>query len=107
MSEYTPDCWVIVEFSGTKVPKTYHRVLAGWYGGYAGSDSWKLSSGFDDFKDMIDRGDHWEIHNTSGSVYICYKQCERFSNLTASIFASYASDNTEEVAMTNISFWKE
>lgn len=104
MSEYTPDCWVIVEFSGTKVPKTYRRILAGWYGGYAGSNSWKLSSGIED---MIDRGDHWEIPNHSGSVYHCYKAVERFSMLTGGIFATYSKDNTDECTMTHIKIGKD
>ena len=97
--EYTPDCWVIVEFSGTKVPKTYRRILAGWHGGYAGSNSWKLSSGIED---MIDRGTHWEIPNHSGSVYYCYKAAERFSMMTGSIYASYAKENCEEFSMKHI-----
>ena len=99
MSEYKPDCWVIVEISGTKVPETYRRILAGWYGGYAGSNSWKISSGIEE---MIDRGDHWEIPNHSGSVYYCYKSAERFSMLTGNIYSNYAKDNSDEHRMVHI-----
>lgn len=98
-NKYTPDCWVVIEISGKKVDKPYRRVLAGWYGGYAGSNSWKLSSGIED---MIDRGDHWEIPNHSGSIYYCYKSLERFSMLTGSIFSNYCKDNNEDVVMTHI-----
>jgi len=97
--EYTPDCWVIVEFSGTAVPKTYRRVLAGWYGGYTGSNSWKLSSGIEEMTDM---GNHWKILNSSGSIYYCYKAVERFSMLTGGIFATYSKDNSEEYSMNHI-----
>lgn len=99
MSEYTPDCWVIVEISGTKVPETYRRILAGWYGGYINGDSWKMSSGI---IEMIDRETHWEISNHSGSTYYCHKAAERFSSMTGSIYASYAKENNEEFSMTHI-----
>ncbi len=43
MSEYTPDKWVVIEidYDGVKTQK----ILSSWYGGWAGSDSWRLSSG--------------------------------------------------------------
>ena len=45
MSTYTPDLWVILEFKEKDSEEVNRKVLASWYGGYAGSDSWKLSSG--------------------------------------------------------------
>ena len=99
MIEYTPDVWVIVEISGTKVPETYRRILAGWHGGFANGDSWKMSSGI---KDMIDRGDHWEIPNHSGSVYFCYKNRERFSGYTSNIYKGYIDQNNEEFMMKHV-----
>jgi len=99
MSVYTPDCWVIVEFSGTKVPETYHRILAGWYGGYLDGDSWKMSSGI---LQMNDRDDHWEIPNSSGSIYYCYKRCERFSMLTGNVFSNYSKDSCDEYSIKRI-----
>lgn len=101
MSNYTPDVWVILEISGSKVKETYRRVLAGWYGGYAGSDSWKISSGIED---IIDRGTYWEMPQSSGSVYKCYKESERFSNLTHSIYASYSDQNSDEIAIKHVPF---
>ena len=64
----------------------YYRVLAGWYGGYAGSDSWKISSGINE---AIDKGSHWEMPQSSGSVYRCYKESERYSMLSQMIFQNY------------------
>ena len=99
MSAYTPDVWVIVEISGSKVPETYRRILSGWYGGFTNGDSWKMSSGI---LDIIDRGDHWEIPNHSGSVYFCYKNREQFSRYTSSIYESYTDQNNEEFIMKHI-----
>jgi len=94
-----PDVWVIVELSGTKVKDRYYRVLAGWYGGYTGGDSWKMSSGI---TKIIDKDKFWEIHNESGSIYNCYKDIERFSGQTRNIYQSYQKDNTDEVTIKHI-----
>ncbi len=84
MNKYHPDSWVIVEIQ-TDTSK-HHRVLAGWVGGWVKSDSWKLSSGIE----IIEPCDTvWRIHNTSGSVYVCYKHCQQFCLLTSSIYNSY------------------
>lgn len=99
MSQYNPDVWVIVELSGSKVESLYHRVLAGWYGGFAGSDSWKMSSGI---TRIVDKDTHWEIHNTSGSIYNCYKTVERFSGYTQNVYRSYCDENTEEVSINHV-----
>ena len=45
MSEYFPDKWVVVKISGYEDSPPIHKVFACWYGGWAGSDSWKLNSG--------------------------------------------------------------
>ena len=100
-SQNTPDVWVVVEFTGTKVPETYRRVLAGWYGGYAGSDSWKMSSGI---TETIEHPDYWDFKNTSGSVYRCYKNSEKFSGLTMGIYNRAAGGNNEEITMTRIPY---
>lgn len=100
MSSYTPDVWVIVKLAGSKVQDSpYYRVLAGWYGGFAGSDSWKMNSGI---TKIVDCGTHYEIFGHSGSVYLCNKSVERFSGYTRSIFQSYANDNSDEVAISHI-----
>ena len=92
MSTYTPERWVIVEL---KTPKeTLFKVLASWYGGYCGSDSWKLSSGLT----LIDKKEHaYEFHNFSGSVYVCHRESYGMSLYTASIFEYYQKQNTDEI----------
>ena len=90
MSTYTPDRWVLVEV-GSK-HGTYRKILASWYGGFAGSDSWKLSSGNTDF---VDKGDYYEVPQESGSVYHCHKQAEGMSGYTASILISWQKQLAE------------
>ena len=62
MNNYRPDAWVLVDL--THKDETVRKIFAGWYGGYAGSDSWKLSSQNLEVKDM---GDHYEFLQLSGS----------------------------------------
>lgn len=88
MRTYTPDVWIIVKIHSPK-HGTHHRVLAGWYGGYAGSDSWKMNSGITEIKDF---GDRYEFAGESGSVYICYKTAERTSGYTRSILMYYEKE---------------
>ena len=82
MKEYYPDRWVMVEINSEKYGKI-RKILAGWYGGFAVSDSWKLSSGNVNF---IDRGEYYESLQESGSTYKLYKACEGFTGLTAGMF---------------------
>lgn len=96
MSEYNPDVWVIVEISGAEVSETYHRILAGWHGGFTTGNSWKISSGV---VKILDSGELWEIHNHSGSIYQCHKNCERLSTMTANILSSYVNQNTDGIAI--------
>jgi hypothetical protein len=101
MSVYSPDAWVIVELSGKKVENRYHRILAGWYGGYIGMNQWKLSSGL---TKIIDKDKYWQMHNESGSIYNCPKPCERTTALTASIFETYSNANNDDIAMKIVDF---
>ena len=69
MSEYIPDKWVVVKITGVDTPPV-HKVFACWYGGYAGSDSWKLNSGIT--KATLE-GNVYSFEGSSGSVYECHK----------------------------------
>ena len=84
MSNYTPDLWVIVEMVTDK--NTIYKVLGSWYGGYLGSDSWRLSSGV---TKVIEHDNHYEVHNHSGSIYTCHKGVEGISTYTTSIYEHY------------------
>lgn len=80
MNTYTPDSWIIVTI--TSPTDSIRKVLGEWKGGYLYGDEWRLSSGI---TEIHDRGDHYEIHNESGSIYTCYKGRERIGTLSAGI----------------------
>jgi len=69
MSEYFPDKWVVVRITAQST--TIHKVFACWYGGYAGSDSWKLNSGI---TRVFEEGQCFMFEGSSGSTYTCHKE---------------------------------
>jgi hypothetical protein len=92
MSKYTPDRWVVLEFDydGDVIKK----VFAGWYGGFAKGDSWKLSSGVTNQREFDDR---YEFENHSGSLYICYKNSYGMGSYMSSVFDSFEKQVKEAV----------
>ena len=75
MQTYTPGTWVILLFDYPDYGKV-HKVFAGWYGGCAQGDSWKLSSGI---KTFVNEGKFYSSLQESGSTYNLYKQSEKLS----------------------------
>ena len=69
MSDYNPDKWLVVKITGVEDNPVY-KVFACWYGGYLGSDSWKLNSGI---TRVTETGDYFFFDGSSGSVYSCRK----------------------------------
>lgn len=94
MTAYVPDRWVVIELKSST--ETVYKVLASWYGGYTGSDSWKLSSGI---TSIDNKDDVYEFHNYSGSVYTCHKQAYGMSMYTTSIYDSWEKQNSDEIAI--------
>lgn len=92
MNTETPDSWKFVKITNVETGETHDRVLCSWYGGFAGSDSWKLSSGNEE---IIDRGNHLEVPQYSGTVYILYKAAERMSGLMACNLNHWQRDMTK------------
>lgn len=88
MSNYHPDRWVIVKIHA-EGHEPYYRVMASWYGGFGGSNSWKLSSGIEK---SFDYGTHYEIDNSSGSVYVCHKKAYGMSGYTSGVFEGFVKD---------------
>ena len=82
---YTPDVWVIVEIKNKTTGKKLHKLLSGWYGGFAGSDSWRINSGITKIAPSQENPEVLEVHGCSGSVYYCHKAVEKTSMLTQSI----------------------
>jgi hypothetical protein len=98
MSVYTPDRWQIVEISDDNI--TIQKVFAGWYGGYLGSDCWKLSSGI---TDCVEFDDRYEFTNHSGSLYICYKQSQGTTGYMAQIYYNWAEQYGNSIKIID---WK-
>lgn len=97
MSEYIPDTWVVLEI--TNNGNTMHKVFAGWYGGFAGSDSWKLNSGI---VRVEKDGTCYLFHGSSGSVYRCPEGAYRMSSYQYSVLDSfmYQAGQVEGVTIT-------
>ena len=87
---YTPDAWVVVSINHNG--EAIRKVLAGWYGGYARGDSWKLNSGIEK---TVETDEYYDFHGYSGSVYRCYKNCERMTGLMSMIYSSIEGDASE------------
>lgn len=68
MSSYNPDKWLIVKINSDT---PHYRVFGSWYGGYLGSDSWRLNSGI---TKVSEDSDYYLFEGSSGSVYKCHKQ---------------------------------
>ena len=85
---YTPDGWIVVEFR-TNDGEVNRKVMASWYGGYLGSDRWKLSSGI---TETIEHEDHYEFINHSGSVYKCGKNSFGLNGYASSALESFKKD---------------
>ena len=96
MSEYIPDCWVMVSIARKGTAPIY-KILASWYGGYAKGDSWKLNSGITKIEED---GQTYLFHGASGSVYRCHKDLYRMSGYTRGVCASFqkqADDTNGEI----------
>jgi len=92
VATYTPDRWAVITFSTDE--GDLDKVLGGWYGGYLGSDTWRMNSGI---KKVEEYPDYFLFYGYSGSVYHCYKGAYGLTNLTSSILNSIV----DKVTCTN------
>jgi hypothetical protein len=76
---YTPDRWLLIKING-KDP--HYRVFASWYGGYLGSDSWRMNSGV---TRVTEDEQCYHFEGSSGSVYHCYKNSHGISGYGSSV----------------------
>jgi hypothetical protein len=82
MSTYTPDRWIVVKLTKRDTGETINKVLAGWYGGFAGADSWKLNSGI---TKVDERNDRFEFHGSSGLSSLTANMLEYWRKNSANI----------------------
>jgi hypothetical protein len=91
MSTYTPDVWVVLELVSPN--ETIQKVFAGWYGGYAGSNSWKLNSGITQIRKTLDGW--YEFDGYSGSTYRCHENNYHMSSLMQGILSNWQKQADE------------
>jgi len=68
MGHYWPDNWVVIKLKGDD---PHYRVLAGWSGGFATGDSWRMNSGI---TKVTEDDSAYHFSGSSGSTYSCGKQ---------------------------------
>ena len=85
MSTYTPDKFVLIDCGDSYAKDERYAILGGWYGGFAGSNSWKRSSPVV----SVEVADDKQIIATtySGSKYILHKGCVGVTMLTQSLLS--------------------
>ena len=88
---YTPDSWKIILFDSDDFGKVY-KVLAGWYGGYANGDSWKLNSGI---IEVVETDNFYDFYGSSGSIYHCTKTGEHISGIMGGMLSSWQEQAKE------------
>jgi hypothetical protein len=91
---YTPDRWLLIKING-KDP--HYRVFASWYGGYLGSDSWRMNSGV---TKVSEDDEFYRFHGSSGSVYgssVLNSYIEKYPDLDIQIVP-------EDVTITELEF---
>lgn len=89
----TPDKWIVLKI-GKDEP--IYRVFATWYGGYLGSDSWKMNSGI---VRVEEDGNYYKFYGYSGSCYNCSKYTYGTNMFSQSVLNGFMEkvNKTEEV----------
>lgn len=78
-----PDKWIVVKVEKLDNSENAHyRIFASYYGGFAGSNSWRLNSGI---KSVEVENDFFLFHGHSGSLYKCHKDCYGTSGYSNSV----------------------
>ena len=90
---HLPDNWVVIKIKGDD---PHYRVLAGWSGGYAQGDSWKLNSGI---VKADDTDQHWLFYGNSGSVYHCHKDAYGLRMNNAHVWGNIKNLHGDKVEM--------
>lgn len=80
--KYTPDKWVVVDYSSEYSPAERYAILAGWGGSFTYGASWRRSSGI---ASVTEYDDAWEVTTYSGSVYILRRNSIGYTGVTAQL----------------------
>ena len=81
---YLPHKWVVIDYGEEYAEAQRYAILAGLYGGFAGSNSWRRSSPI--VKWSVD-GDVLVASTESGSKYILHKKAIGVTMMTQSLIS--------------------
>jgi len=84
---YTPDRWMILKITGAD---PHYRVFGSWFGGYLGSDSWRMNSGI---VSVEQDGEYFIFKGSSGSEYHCHKKTYGSSSYGYGVAAGYEKNS--------------
>ena len=70
------------------------HILAGEYGGYGGSDTWRLSTPV--VKMLAKTCEEWLVETKSGSTYTLFRGSYGFSGLTMSVYNNFKERADQE-----------
>lgn len=84
--DYSPDRWVMLSIKSSELHSPTYKILAGWFGGFATGDSWKLNSGI---TKVEEDSDFYFFHGHSGSVYRCHKKEYGLCGITSSVLTNF------------------
>lgn len=101
MREYNPDNWVVIKIKGDD---PHYRVLAGWSGGYATGDSWRMNYGI---TECVFDGDYWYFSGSSGSVYKCYVDSYGLRMNNAHIWKRLKERHGDKIEMLEDQAWNK
>lgn len=90
----TPDRWVILNVTSTEENQTVQKVMCGSYGGYTGSDVWRISS---QIKQVAYKAGMYTFTTYSGNEYQCAMHSYGMSGLMADVYEGYAKQNTDKL----------
>jgi len=91
---YYPDRWVLLKISRPDVDPIY-KLFSTWFGGYCGSESWKINSGV---KKITQDETCFFVEGYSESVYSCDKHTYGTNLYTSGVL----SDMIENAAKSGV-----
>lgn len=80
MSDYYPHSYQFISISSDKDDDKIIKLFAVWYGGYIGSDAWKLNSGVTKIQQDAVFDNLYIVSGYSGSQYVVNKDSMKLSS---------------------------
>ena len=94
MKTHTPDKFVLIDYGDSYATDERYAILGGWYGGFAGSNSWKRSSSIVSVEVVDD--EQIIVTTYSGSKYVLHKWRVGVTMLTQSLLSQAQLDVVDE-----------